>query len=230
MDSIEQLRTSFFYGERSDLNFKFARDLSDEEFGDFLSELFEATAAVMDGADATAVVDVAYRWQVQAYAGHLGDPANFPHRKDTTPITPLGKPLAECKILVLTSSGHFVDGDDPEPLGVVDMTQAEAEARITEFVKSPATLSVIPVDTPADQIRVRHGGYPVQAAAADPQVVLPLGHLQSLVADGVIAGLTNSAFSFVGATAQGHIKRSLGPEWAQLAIDQGADAALLVPI
>ncbi len=229
-ETIEQLRTSFFYGRRSDLNFKFARDLSDDEFGDFLSELFAATAELTDGGDPQAVIDVAYRWQVQAYAGHLGDPADFPHRKSDTPLTPLTKPLNEARIMLLTSSGHFVDGDDPEPFGEPHMTQAEAESRIIDFVRAEASLSSIPLDTPDDQIRVRHGGYPVQAATKDHQVVLPLGHLRGLVADGVIGGLTANAYSFVGATAQGHIKRTYGPAWAELAKEQGADAVLLVPI
>ncbi|MBT5755857.1 MAG: hypothetical protein HOI41_12910, partial [Acidimicrobiaceae bacterium] len=173
---------------------------------------------------------VAYRWQVQAYAGHLGDPKDFPHRKDDTPLTAFTKPLNEAKIMVLTSSGHFVEGDDPEPFGETNMTQAEAESRIIDFVRSEASLSAIPVDTPAADIRVRHGGYPVQAAAIDPQVVLPLEHLRSLVDTGVIGSLTENAYSFVGATAQGHIKRTYGPAWAQVAKDQGADAVLLIPI
>lgn len=229
-ESVEELRRSFFYGSRSNLNVKFAKDLTDAEFGDFLTELFAATAEMTDGGPPEAVVDVVYRWQVQGYAGHLGDPENFPHRKDDTPFAPMTKPLAETRVMVLTSSGHFVDGDDPQPFGVVDMTQAEAEDRITEFVRAEPSLSAIPVDTPAERIRVRHGGYPVQAAVADHQVVLPLAHLRSMVADGFIGGLTDNAYSFVGATAQGHIKRTFGPAWAQLAKDQGADAVLLVPI
>ncbi len=229
-ESIEELRNSFAYGSRSDLNFKFTRDLSDREFGDFLSAMFAATARVADGGDPLDVVNVAYEWQVQAYAGHLGDPDKFPHRKTDTPLTVMTKPLTEAKIMLLTSSGHFVDGDDPEPFGETNMSQTEAETRIVEFVKSEATLSAIPVDTPTDKIRVRHGGYPVQAAAMDPQVVLPLEHLCSLVADGAIGNLAENAYSFVGATAQGHIKRTYGPTWAQLAKDQGADAVLLVPI
>ena len=228
--TVEELRSSFFYGDRSDLNFKFLRDLSDQEFGDFISELLAAAAELQDGGDPEAVVDVAYRWQVTAYAGHLGDPKAFPHRKDDTPITPLPKPLSESRLMLLTSSGHFVDGHDPEPFGEKNMSQAEAERRVAEFIKEPPVLSEIPVDTPAEAIRVRHGGYPVQAAAADNQVVLPLEHLRGLVADGFVGELVENAYSFIGATAQGHLRKTYGPAWAELAKEQGADAALLVPI
>ena len=229
-ETVSALRNSFFYGSRSNLNFKFARDLSDDEFGDFLVELFAATADLFDGGDSAAVVDVAYRWQVQAYAGHLGDPQAFPHRKDDTPIAPLTKPLSESRLLLLTSSGHFVEGHDPEPFGEKNMGQAEAERRVGEFMGEPPVLSEIPMDTPQDQIRVRHGGYPVQAAAADNQIVLPLEHLRGLAERGVIGELVENAYSFVGATAQGHMRKTYGPAWAQMARDQGADAALLVPI
>ena len=193
-ETVDALRSSFFYGSRSNLNFKFVRDLTDAEFGDFVAELFDATAAVADGGDPDAVVDVAYRWQVYGYSGHLGDPKDFRYRKDDTPITPLNKPLSESRLLLLTSSGHFVAGDDPEPFGVKNMTQAEAESRIGESMKEAPALSEIPVDTPTENIRVRHGGYPVQAALTDNQVVLPLEHLRGLVERGVIGELVENAY------------------------------------
>ena len=228
-ESIEQLRASFAYGDRSNLNFKFVRDLTDGEFGDFLEELFAAAAHAIDTEDATSLVDVAYRWQVHAYSGHLGDPADFRYRYEDVPFAPPVRSLADSRLFVLTSSGHFVDGDDPMPFGVEDMTQAEAERRIGEFLREPPTLSRIPVDTPADSLRVRHGGYPVQAAELDNQVVLPLQHLRELVAAGRTGDLVDDAFSFVGAAAQGRL-RKIAPEWAAMATARGADAALLVPI
>lgn len=112
--TVEELKASFFYGSRSDLNFKFLKDLSDDDFGTFLSELLDAVSQATDGDSADEIVDVAHRWQVEAYSGHLGDPEDFPHRKDDTPLTVLPKPLSESRLLLITSSGHFVDGDDPQ--------------------------------------------------------------------------------------------------------------------
>lgn len=229
-ETIEQLRMSFSYGSRSNLNFKYLRDLSDTEFGDFLEELFGAIATTANDGDADRVVDVAYRWQVHGYAGHLGDPANFPHRHDDTPIAKLAKPLSECRVALLTSSGHFVEGDDPEPFGEVGMTQAQAEARIIDFIRDAPTLSAIPVDTPPDRLRVRHGGYPIAAAAEDHQVALPIGHLRALADDGVIGELAPTAYSFVGATSQARLRKGVGSAWAQQLRDDGVDAVLLVPV
>lgn len=228
--TADELRRSFSYGSRSNLDVKFLKDLDDSEFGDFLEELFAATSATADDGDAARVTDVMFRWQVQAYGGHLGDPAEFPHRHEDTPIATLPRPLSECRVALLTSSGHFVDGDDPEPLGVVGMTQAEAEARIGEFLREAPTLSAIPVDTPAEQLRVRHGGYPVASVAADPQVALPLGHLATLESEGVIGELASTAYSFVGAAAQSRIRKSVGPAWAEQLHDEHVDAVLLVPV
>jgi D-proline reductase (dithiol) PrdB len=229
-ETIAELRASFAYGSRSNLNFKFLRDLGDDEFGDMVEELFDAVANAGDTNDPSEVVDVARRWQGRAYKNNLGDPNDYRYAYDDVPFTPMTKPLSEARVILLTSSGHFVEGHDPEPFGVKNMSQAEAETRIKESIKEPPTLSRIPVDTPADQIRVRHGGYPVQAALADHQVVLPIGHLRDMVAEGFIGELVEDAYSFVGAAPQGLMRGKIGKEWADMARDLKADAALLVPI
>ena len=230
VESIEELRKSFAYGSRSNLNIKFVKDLSDAEFGQFLEELFDAVGHTIDDGQAGRVIDVAYRWQVQGYGGHLGDPADFAHRYENTPVATLAKPLSEATVALITSSGHFVAGHDPQPFGVEDMTQAEAEARIGDFLKTEPTLSSIPFDTSVEHLRVRHGGYPIQGAVADPGVALPLEHLRALEADGTIGRLLPSAYSFVGATSQVRLKKQYGPQWAERLHDEGADAVLLVPV
>ncbi|MFQ5556555.1 MAG: glycine/sarcosine/betaine reductase selenoprotein B family protein [Acidimicrobiales bacterium] len=229
-ESVEELRKSFWYGTRSNLDFKFLKDLGDSEFGQFLAELLGAVAAATDDGDVDRVVDTAYRWQLHAYSGHLGDPDDFPHRFDDTPFAPMASPLSDSRLALMTSSGHFVAGDDPEPFGVIDMSQEEAEARIGEFLASPPELSAIPVHTPAAKLRVRHGGYPTRAVAADHQVALPIGHLRTLEAEGVIGELAETAYSFVGATSQVRLKKEVAPAWATRLRDEGVDAVLLVPV
>lgn len=177
------------------------------------------------------MVEAAYKWQVESYRGphHLG-PANFQHSHDDTPWAPMTKPLSESRVAVMTSSGHFVDGDDPQPFGIENMSQQEAENRIFDSIKEPPKLSTIPSSTSFDDLRVRHGGYPVRGAKADPQVVLPLRIMESLQDDGVIGEVAPDAYSFVGAAAQGRIKKDIGPKWAEMLHDEQVDAVLLVPI
>lgn len=230
-ETIQELRRSFFYGTRSNLNFKFLKDLSDAEFGDFLDDLLGEVASMIDSGDPSGVIDTAYRWQIQGYTGHLGDPNDFPHRFDDVPVNPLPKPLSECRVTLFTSSGHFVEGDDPKPFGIESMTQAEAEARIGDFLKEAPSLSSIPVDVDPAELRVRHGGYPTDAVRSDHQVGLPIGHLADLAADGVIGALNPTAYSFVGAASQVRLKRQVAPEWAdRLGNDGETDVVLLVPL
>ncbi len=229
-ETIKQLRDSFFYGSRSNLNFKFVSNLSDGEFGEFLAELFVALETAINHGDPATVVETINFWQVEAHAGKHAAKSSFQHQYDNVPMAQLTKPLSECRVALLTSSGHFVAGDDPEPFGVVDMTQHQAEARIMDFLKETPTLSSIPMDIPADQIRLRHPGYPTNAALADHRVNLPLEHLQALVGDGTIASVLPNAYSFVGAASQLKLKKNIAPVWADRLRDEGADLALLVPV
>jgi D-proline reductase (dithiol) PrdB len=165
-----------------------------------------------------------YEWQVRGCA-----PV-----KDWTyedgPFTPLAKPLSQARLAVVTSSGHFVAGDDPRPFGVENMTQEEAIERIDDFLRTDPQLSAIPVDTPKEQLRARHGGYDIRSAQADPNVVVPLEHLRDLWREGSIGELAPTAYSFVGACAQMPLVKRVGPQWIELLRQQQIDAALMVPV
>ncbi|RMF92098.1 MAG: hypothetical protein D6736_04075, partial [Nitrospinota bacterium] len=146
------------------------------------------------------------------------------------PFTPLRKPITAARLALLTSSGHFVAGDDPQPFGVKEMTQEEAVRRIGDFLKAPPQLSAIPIDTPRDRLRVRHGGYDIRGAERDPNVVLPLDRLRELAGEGRIGELLPTAYSFVGAAAQTPLLKKSAPQWARMLQEQGAEAVLMVPV
>jgi len=165
---------------------------------------------------------------VRAYAAEAEEARAW--RYDEGPFTPLTKPLHEARLGLLTTTGHFVAGHDPEPFGVRDMSQAEAVPRIQEFLRARPQLSTIPVDTPPEQLRVRHPGYDVRGVLKDPNVALPLARLREAAAEGRIGSLAPDAFSFVGATAQTPLLREFAPEWAGRMRDQQVDAVLLVPV
>jgi hypothetical protein len=128
--------------------------------------------------------------------------------------------------MLLTSSGHFVQGDDPQPLGQENMTQSQAEKQIKSFLKEPPSLSAIPVDTPRERLVVRHGGYDVRGAKQDPGVSFPLDQLRVLWQDGIIAELVDPAYSFVGACSQTRLNKRVGPEWVRRFKEHQVDAAL----
>ncbi|MBI5714039.1 MAG: hypothetical protein HZC38_11555, partial [Chloroflexi bacterium] len=119
---------------------------------------------------------------------------------------------------------------DPKPFGVENLTQQEAEARINDFLKEEPQLSVIPMDTPEDKLRVRHGGYDVRGARADPNVNFPITRLKELQREWHLSQLHSLAYSFVGACAQLRLLNHTGPAWARLLKEQQIEAVLLVPV
>ena len=138
--------------------------------------------------------------------------------------------MSDLNVAVLSSSGHFVSGDDPTPFGVESMTQQTAVERIDDFLKEAPTLSRIPTDTPREAYRVRHGGYDIRGASVDHNVALPIDAARKLVDDGRVGSLHPNAFSFVGACSQLRMINDTGPAWADAFTREEIDAVVLVPV
>ena len=223
-ESFEDFKNSFSYGSRSDMNFKFLKNLSDEEATRFFRDLLWKLGDAIDDGDFERIVEHVIQTQAAAYAG----PSRFIY--ETGPFTPITKPLSELRLTLFTSSGHFVEGDDPQPFGIENLTQQEAEARINDFLKEEPQLSMIPLDTPEDKLRVRHGGYDVRGARVDPNVNFPVTRLKELQREGRLRQLHPTAYSFVGACAQLRLLNHTAPAWARLLKEQKIEGVLLVPV
>lgn len=223
-ETFEDFKKSFFYGNRSDMSFKFLAHLSDDQASDFFQGLLAKLVDAYDSGDAASIYEHIRQGQILSYAQEAR--AVY----DTGPFSPMKTPLSQSRLMLLTSSGHFVEGDDPNPLGVGNMTQAQAEQQINSFLMESPALSAIPVDTPTDRLVVRHGGYDVRGARRDPNVSMPLQRLRELSVDGVFAGLSDPVYSFVGACSQVRLLKKDGPDWVQRFKAQRVDAALLVPV
>lgn len=224
VETFEEFKNSFSYGTRSNMNFKFLKNLSNEDAGEFFKQLLQQLGESFDEGRLERVHRLIVEWQIRAYTA----PGTFAY--DDAPFRPLQKPIAHSRLLLLTTSGHFVDGHDPEPFGIKNMTQEQCEALINDFLKSEPTLCAIPRDTPRENLRVRHGGYDIHGAQTDPDVVFPLERLRELEQEGVIGALVEDVYSFMGATAQTRLLRHTGPEWVKLFKEKQAEAALLVSV
>ena len=222
-ETFEQFRKSFSYGSRNDLNFKFLANLPDEDAARFIQELFRKLRDSYDDGQVERIWDHIIQGQTSAYASKV----EWAYAEG--PFQAMGKPLSRSRLVLITSSGHFVEGDDPTPLGVKDMTQDEAVRRVKEFLKEAPKLSSIPIRIPRDKVRVRHGGYDIHGAEADPNVVFPVERLMELEREGIIGELSPEAYSFVGACAQTRLLKETGPQWLSLLRQRGVDVALLVP-
>ena len=229
LETFREFKASFYYGSRTDLLFKWLERLPDDQGAEFLAGVLRLLDGAIDNGDVGPLLEHVYEWNVRAYRPDL-DHHEFHWSYDDSPFTPMAKPLAESRLALFTSSGHFVEGDDPEPFGVRGMTQEEAAGRIKDFGKGEPQLSTIPSDTPVERLVVRHGGYDVRAARKDANTVFPIERLREFQQEGVIGELAPNAYSFVGATSQIRLKKKFGPEWAQMLKDQAVDAVLLVPV
>lgn len=223
-ESFEEFKNSFYYGVRSDLNFKFLKDLSPEDAGVFFQNLLWKLGDSMDDGDFNRIFEHIVEAQALAYAG----PGRFVY--DDAPFMPVKKPCSQLRLALMASSGHYVEGYDPKPLGVENMSQKEAETRITDFLRAEPQLSKIPIDTPEEKLRVRHPGYDVRGAQADPNVNFPITRLLEMQKDGKIGELFPLAYSFVGATSQLRLQKRTGPEWVRMFQENHIDVALLVPV
>jgi hypothetical protein len=171
------------------------------------------------------IVEHVCEWQKRAYFS-----ADKKFTYDDGPFTPFQKRVSDSRLVLIASTGHFVEGKDPEPLGAKNMSQQEAIEKIMEFIKEAPQLSTLPVDTPEDKLRVRHGGYDIRGVQADPNVAFPLRRLLELEHEGVVGQLIRQAYSFVGACSQKRLLKHAGPKWIEIFRQQPIDAALLVPV
>ena len=223
-ESFEEFKNSFSYGSRSDLNFKFLKSYTAEEASKFFQDLLWKLGDSLDDGDIRQLEEYIFQSQSKGYA----DPGRYIY--ETAPFTSIPKPVSELRMALLTSSGHFVDGHDPKPFGIENMTQQEAEARISEFVRSEPVLSEIPVNTPEEKLRVRHGGYDIRGAQIDPNVNFPLTRLSELQKEGKIGELFSPVFSFVGACSQANLLKQTGAAWLKVFQEYEIEALLLVPV
>jgi hypothetical protein len=223
-ESFEDFKNSFSYGSRSDLNFKFLKSMQDNEAAGFIQDLFKKLGEAMDDGDYGRVVSHICKGQVDAY----GKDPQFVY--DTGPFSHLKKPVSESRLTLISSTGHFVKGEDPNPLGVENMSQETAVSRIQDFLKEEPVLSAIPFNTPMERRMVRHGGYDIHGVEADTNTGFPMDRCLELKTEGVIGDLTADAYSFVGACSQKRLLKKTGPGWVRKLKELEIDAALLVSV
>jgi hypothetical protein len=225
--SFSSFKKSFSYGTRNDLDFKFFKGLSDDGVADFLQTLLHDLGDAYDTGDILPLIHGAIEAQAAGYAPDPDVPSRF--EEQDGPFAEVHTSVKDARVGMLTTSGHFVVGDDPEPFGEMAMTQEDAVDRIGEFLKHAPTLSEIPSSTPTADLRVRHGGYDIRSAARDPNATFPIDRLRTASDDGRVGDLASTFFSFPGATSQGRLRKIL-PEWVARIHEEDVHVMLLVPV
>jgi D-proline reductase (dithiol) PrdB len=132
---------------------------------------------------------------------------------DTTPYTPLIKPLAECRVAIVTTAGLHLRDDRPFTGGDQTYRVIPSESRQRDVVQSHASI-----------------GFDRTWTQKDWNIVFPLDRLRELVERGELGGLGPNCYSFMGAQRDWtRFESETGPEVAQRLRDEGVDVVLLTP-
>lgn len=124
--------------------------------------------------------------------------------------------LSTSRLLFITSAGAYLR-DSQIPY--------DAENDLGDY-----TMRLFPSSTPLDALAYAHTHYDHQYVNADPQVLLPLRHLDDLVRAGGIGALTPNVIAFMGYQPDvSRVVDELIPQIVAAAQQEQADAAVLVP-
>jgi len=143
----------------------------------------------------------------------------YPWRRiDPVPWSPLAKPLADCRLALVSSAGLVLPGQQPFDDGVRGGDFSFRE------IPADADLRTL-IDTHRSQ-SFDHAGM-----ASDPNLVFPLDRARELASSGVVGSVNRRHLSFMGSiTAPGRLVRQTAPEAVRLLVEDGVDVALLVPV
>jgi len=137
---------------------------------------------------------------------------------DPVPFVPLSKPLAECKVGLVSSAGFVPPGVEPFDEGVRG---------------GDSTWRAVPADTDPTTLADCHRSesFDHSAMEKDPDLAFPLTRITELVEQGFLGSSTANHVSIMGSiTATGNLIQNTAPEVAAYFQEQGADLVLLVPV
>ncbi len=139
------------------------------------------------------------------------------NRPYNSPLGPTpGLDLSQSRLVLISSAGTYLT-DSQEAF--------DASNPVGDY-----TLRVWPIETPFTDLSIAHDHYDHSTIQDDPQVLLPIQHLQDMVAEGKIGELVPHVISYMG--YEPDIRRTvdeLAPQIVSKVHELGAEAALLVP-
>ncbi len=137
---------------------------------------------------------------------------------DWRPGARLRKPLSETRLALISSAGLYLPGQEP-----FDLDRRGGDWSFRE----------IPAGAAVEELRIaqRSTAFDQRGALQDRNLVFPLDRLHSLAAAGELGALSPRHFSLMGSiTAPGRLVAESAPAVAARLREDGADAALLVPV
>ncbi len=102
---------------------------------------------------------------------------------NNTPITPLTKPLNECKLALITTGGLHLKTNTPFD---------------TKHKEGDCSYRILPSDISHEDIMISHDSYKHDAVNADLNTVFPIDRMREYTKDGKIGSLSEEHYSFMG--------------------------------
>jgi D-proline reductase (dithiol) PrdB len=135
------------------------------------------------------------------------------HSTEPTPWTAPRRPLPQSRLALIASGGIYAAG------------------QIAFHFRDDTSFRLIPNDVATADLRIAHFAYDTRDARRDPNVVFPIDTLRRLVASGEVGSLTRHAITFMGGIySSRRVRDEMAPAMAHVLLEEGADAALLVPV
>lgn len=129
------------------------------------------------------------------------------------PFSPLTKPLADCRVAVVTTAGLHLRDDRPFAGGDTSYRAIPSTSRQDEILQSHASI-----------------GFDRTATQRDLNIVFPLERMRELVARRELGSLSHTWYSFMGAQRDATpIETGSAPEVAARLKAEGTDVVFLTP-
>jgi D-proline reductase (dithiol) PrdB len=143
-------------------------------------------------------------------------PGSMIEKADLVPLAELRKPLSESRLTLISSCGVHAKSDPP-----LDVCHPFGDFRFRR----------VPSASRHDDLIIHQLKYPHDDADLDINVIFPIERLQELASEGVLGGLTENFFSFIGYNMDPErFEHSVAHDIAEVvAKEERADIALLAP-
>jgi D-proline reductase (dithiol) PrdB len=133
---------------------------------------------------------------------------------NTTPVTPLSKPLSECKLALVTTGGLHLKKDTPFD---------------TKLKGGDCSYRMLPYDVKHEDIMVTHESYDHKFINEDLNCVFPIDRMREFVSEGKINSLSKEHFSFMGHISAPAPLHDNSRKVGRILKELGVDIAFLTP-
>lgn len=143
-------------------------------------------------------------------------PGSMISKNDAVPLVPLPKPLSECRLSFVSTSGV-------QPKGTMPFD--------TVHPVGDYTFRRVPSSSTPDDLEIHQLKYITAGANRDLNCVFPITRLQELQSEGVIGDLTENFYTFIGYNMDPELlETTLAENIAEAVVEaERADVVLLAP-